>query len=218
MKIRISQVLMILLLSVGASAFGQSRRAYGGVVEWKKKTIGTVILLDIDSNNGLKGWIRLGKFLQIDSGTVTKDFVEFRSGENQYKIDERKERITYSGPDGEGDRYVFHLAPVRGKFTELIEGDRFSGAGDRMTLDINGRLRKYTISAPAIWKNQGPPFEKFERMEEFLQRDITLWVTDSDSSTSAEVIEEPEGMNVPLKAPKRPKEKKSKDEKNDRGK
>ena len=49
----------------------------------------------------------------------------------------------------------------------------------------------------------------FRRMEELLQRQITIWGAGQDEHGSTiGVVEEPEGMNIPLKLPKKPKEKK----------
>lgn len=200
-------LLAVVSAAVPASAQSQpaNRRVYEGVVDMKQKTIGTVILMTLNGNN-VSGWIRLGKFVPIDGGTVTENSAEFRAAGSSYKIDERKGRITYSGPDGIGDRIVSRMIAVTGKLEELAEGERFSG-NDIATLDEDGRLKRFSAEEPSLWKREGPPFEKFHRLEELLQRNVTFWVSDEERGR-VEVIEEPEGMNIPLKAPKKPKEKK----------
>lgn len=211
MRIRTLPLMLTCLVMLSASfpAGSQSqpatRRVYEGVVDMKQKTIGTVILMDLNGNN-VSGWMRLGKFVSIDSGTVTENSAEFRAGGNSYKIDERKGRITYSGPDGSGDRLVTRLTAVTGKLDELTEGERFSG-NDIATLDVGGRLKRFNVEEPSLWKREGPPFEKFRRIEELLQREVTFWVSDAERGSVA-AIEEPEGMEIPLKPPKKPKEKK----------
>jgi hypothetical protein len=172
----------------------------------KQKTIGTVILMEIAGTN-VTGWIRLGKFVPIDSGTATDTSAEFRAGGNAYNIDEKKGRIVYSGPDGNGDRIVSRMTPVTGLLSEVTEGERFTGS-NIATLDVNGRTRRFNIEEPSLWKRQGPPFEKFNRIEELLQRNVTFWVADADQKGTVEIVEEPEGMDIPLKPPKKPKEKK----------
>jgi hypothetical protein len=183
-----------------------NRRAYEAVVDMKQKTIGTVILMDMAGNN-VTGWMRLGKFLPIESGTVTDTSAGFRAGGNSYKIDEKKGRIAYSGPDGNGDSIASRLTPITGLLSEVTEGERFTGT-NIATLDVNGRTRRFNIEEPSLWKRHGPPFEKFNRIEELLQRNVTFWVADADQKGTVEIVEEPEGMDIPLKAPKKPKEKK----------
>ena len=205
-------VLALLFLGIAgtpplrAQSESTNRRVYEGVVDLKQKTIGTIILMEINGNN-VTGWMRMIKFMPIESGTVTENSAEFRAAGNTYKIDERKGRITYSGPDGSGDRIVSRLTPLTGVLDELTESERFSG-NNIATLDVDGRLRRFTVEEPSLWKQQGPPFEKFRRIEELLQQKTTFWVSDPDHRGSIEVIEEPQGMDVPLKAPKKPKEKK----------
>lgn len=211
-RARLLLVLAFLLLGIAGTppvhsqSDSANRRLYEGVVDMKQKTIGTVVLMDINGNN-VTGWMRLGKFVPIESGTATDNSAEFRAAGNSYKIDEKKGRITYSGPDGSGDRIVSRLTPLTGVLDELTEAERFSGS-NIATLDIDGRLRRFNVEEPSLWKRQGPPFEKFKRIEELLQHKVTFWVTGPEQRGSVEVIEEPEGMDIPLKAPKKPKEKK----------
>ena len=200
---------MALLLSL--PAYSQSRRAYEGVVSWKNKTIGTTILLDIGAGGQVGGWIRLNKFTPIDGGTVREDSVEFQAAGNQYRIEERRGRITYSGPDGQGDRLLVRLDGATGRLEELIEATRFSG-GETAVMEVEGRNRRFRFGRPALWKRQGMPFENFERVDELLGKVISVWVADLDERGGRIVaVEEPEGMDIPLKAPKKPKDKKEDD-------
>ncbi len=197
-------------LAFPIAARTQERRAYEGVVSWKGKTIGTVILVEIDSNRAVSGWIRLGKLQPIEQGSVVDDGVEFRAAGNTYRIDERRGRIAYSGPDGDGDRLLKSLTRLTGSLRELVEETQES-QGPTAALEVNGRRRELHYGAPALWKNQGQPFENFTRLEELIGKDLSLWVADADLRTGRiVVVEEPEGMDIPLKAPKKPKEDKKK--------
>src|SRR5258708_31305209 len=109
------------------------------------------------------GWIRLDKFVAQDNGTVGENSAEFHAAGNSYKIDERKGRIVYSGPDGSGDRIIAPLTAWTGTLNELTESERFSG-NDVATLEIGARLRRLAVIEPALWKTVGPPFEKYERL------------------------------------------------------
>ena len=206
---RMKAILLVLTLCLVAStAHSQSRRVYEGVVDMKQKTIGTLILMDVNGNY-VSGWIRLGKFVPIDSGTISENSTEFRAAGNTYMIDEKRGRISYSGPDGSGDSRVTRLTPVEGKFRELQEGGERFGGSDIVIMEVGARLRRFHADGPSLWKRSGPPFETFRRLEELLQREMTVWVADlSDNGGDIEVVEEPEGMNIPLKPPKKPKEKK----------
>ena len=203
--------LLLAFLFTSVSGRAQTRRAYQGVVSLKQKTIGTLILLEVDGNN-LTGWISLEKFVRIEGGTVSEEFTEFRAAGNSYKIDEKRERIIYSGPEGSGDRLVRRLTAVKGVLDEIIEGDQFGGE-NIAALDLNGRRRRFRVAAPSLWKRQGPPFERFRRVEELLRREVTCWVSDAEARGTIEAIEEPAGMDIPLKAPPKPKEDKKKTEK-----
>ena len=189
----------------------EDRRVYEGVVGLKKQTIGTLVLLDT-SGGGFKGWIRLEKFVPIESGSVEEHGVEFRAAGNSYQIDERRGRINYSGPDGEGSRYVQRLQRQTGRLEELAE-ERDFGSGRRAMVEVAGRVRQFRIGRPTLWKQSEAPFEAFERIEELLGKEIALWLGEADGRTGRVVaIEEPEGMNIPLK---KPKEEKKKEEEKD---
>ncbi|OFW28095.1 MAG: hypothetical protein A3J28_12785 [Acidobacteria bacterium RIFCSPLOWO2_12_FULL_60_22] len=173
----------LVVILAAAESYGQERRVYEGVVDLKQKTIGTVVLLEI-AEGSLKGWV----------------------GGNRYEIDERKGKISYSGPDGEGSRFVQRLERLSGRFEELSEESGFSGV-NIAAIEVRGRRRDLRVGRPALWKQDGPPFETFERIEEMLGKEIAVWVAGSNERTGRVVaVEEPEGMNIPLKAPKKPKE------------
>lgn len=193
-----------LLLAHPSLGAAQERRAYEGVVSWKKATIGTLILVEMDGEK-LSGWMRLNTPVAIEGGSRVPDGIEFRSAGNTYRIDERRGRIIYSGPQGEGDRYVTSLTRLTGRLEELIEATEDSPR--IAAIEVLGRRRELAYGAPALWKRQGPPFEKFERLEELLGREITVWAADAGLRSGRIVaIEEPEGMDIPLKAPKKPKD------------
>lgn len=200
---------LLLCLAVAlcaAKGYGQGRRAYEGVVGLKRKTIGTVILLEA-TGDSLRGWMRLQKFVPIEGGTVSEGGAEFRAAGNHYQIDERRGRIAYSGPDGEGERYLQRLIRVSGRLEELVDASRFSG-GQTAKVEVKGRPWELRMGRPALWKREGTPFETFPRMEEFLGREISFWLADADDRSGRVVaVEEPEGMDIPLKPPKKPKEK-----------
>jgi len=206
---RIAGVLGVVLILGSAVAYGQERRVYEGVVDLKRKTIGTLILLD-QSGGALQGWIRLNKFVPIEPGTVLPNGVEFRAAGNRYEIDHRRGRITYSGPDGEGSRYIQRLERFSGKFFEHAESRSFDG-WNIAKIEVAGRLRDFRVGRPALWKHSEAPFETFERVEELLGKEITVWVAEADTRTGRVVaVEEPPDMNIPLKAPKKPKEEEKK--------
>jgi hypothetical protein len=180
-------------------------RAYEGVVSLKQLPIGTVILLDIQEN-AVSGWLRLEKNpVAIDGGSVSPDGVEFRSSGNTYQIDDRKRRINYSGPQGEGNRLITPLTRLTGRLEELVE--ETEKEPPTATIEVDGRRRDLHYGAPALWKRNGPPFINFDRLDELLGKQITVWAAEADlRSGRIVVIEEPEGMDIPLKAPKKPKE------------
>jgi hypothetical protein len=187
------------------------RRVYEGVVGLKKRTIGTLVLLDT-SGDSLRGWMRLEKFVPIEGGTVLDRGVEFRAAGNTYQIDERRGRISYSGPDGEGSRYVQRLQRQSGRLEELSE-DRNFGGGKVAMVEVAGRVRNFRVGRPTLWKHSEAPFETFERIEELLGKEIALWLGESDGRTGRVVgIEEPGDMNIPLKKPKEEKPKEDKKE------
>ena len=195
--------LLWFLWSCASLAHAQERRAYEGVVSWKQATIGTVILAEVQDHR-ISGWLRLEKPVAIDSGSVVEDGIEFQASGNTYRIDERRGRITYSGPQGEGNRYLTGLTRLTGRLEELLE--ETETAPRVATIEVRGRRRDLRYGTPTLWKNNAPPFEKFERLEDLLGKEISVWVADASlRSGRLVVIEEPEGMDIPLKAPKKDK-------------
>lgn len=198
----------LFVVLAAAVSHGQERRVYEGVVNLQRKTIGTLILLD-NSGGVLQGWIRLEKFVPIAGGSVLAHGVEFRAAGNQYEIDERRGKISYSGRDGEGSRFVQRLERRAGKFQELGEESSF-GDWKIALFEIAGRKHDFRVGRPALWKQAEAPFETFQRIEELLGKEITIWVGEANNRTGRVVaVEEPPGMNIPLKAPKAPKAPKS---------
>ena len=196
------------VLSCTPLAGAQERRTYEGVVSWKKATIGTVIMVEIQDNK-ISGWLRLEKPVAIDGGSVLVDGIEFQSAGNTYRIDEGRGRIIYSGPQGDGDRYITGLTQLTGRLAELLEETESSPR--IATVEVRGRRHDLRYGTPTLWKNNGPPFEKFERLEELLGKEISVWVADAGlRSGRLVVIEEPEGMDIPPKAPKKEKSKEKK--------
>ena len=195
------------LLFLNPQTEAQERRVYEGVVDLKKQTIGTVVLLEI-TENSVSGWIRLEKFVPLEGGSATEDSAEFRAAGNQYRIEERKGKITYSGPDGAASRYITRLERWTGPLAELLEATRATGAAVA-AVEVRGRRRELRYGRPALWKQKGPPFEAFSRLEELLGKEISVWAASADDRIGRlVVVEEPSGMDIPLKAPKKPKNEK----------
>ena len=142
---------------------------------------------------------------------MVEDGIEFRSAGNTYRIDSRRGRINYSGPQGEGDRYITLLTRWTGRLEELLE--EIESEPRIAILEVDGRRRNLRYGTPTLWKRQGAPFEKFERLEDLLGHEISVWIADANLREGRIVaIEEPEGMDIPLKAPKKPKEPAKKDD------
>jgi hypothetical protein len=200
----LTAVLLATVSVLAAPGRAEEHRAYEAVVSLKGSTIGTVILLDI-GDHGVSGWLRLEKtFVAIDSGSVTPDGVEFHSAGNTYRIDDRRNRIVYSGPQGEGDRLLEPLTRMSGRLQELVEETEDQPRS--ATLDVEARRRELSYGKPALWKRSGTPFVNFDRLDVLLGKQITVWVADADLRSGRIVaIEEPEGMDIPLKPPKPPK-------------
>jgi hypothetical protein len=188
-----------------APAAALERRVYEGVASWRGKTIGTLILLEGNADSA-HGWIRLNTYIPIESGKLSKGAAEFRAGGNTYSIDEIEKRMTYSGPEGEGRRLITPLVRWTGVIHELLEQTQTKPAEAK--IEVAGRTRTMAYGTPSLWKQQGPPFEKFPRLEELLSKEVSVWVADADLRNGRlVVIEEPAGMDIPLKAPKVDKKK-----------
>jgi hypothetical protein len=196
------------VFAAAPQAAGRERRAYEGVVSWKQATIGTVITLNIHDNQ-VSGWLLQKKPVPVDGGSVIPDGVEFQAAGNTYRIDERRDHIIYSGPDGDGDRYLATLTQWTGRLVELVEATET--LPEVAVVEVRGRRRELRYDAPMLWKNNGPPFEKFDRLKELLGKQISVWVADADARGGRlVVIEEPQDMDIPLKAPKNDKSKEKK--------
>ena len=184
------------------------RRVYEGVASWRKQTIGTLILIEGDSTSA-RGWIRLSTYIPIDSGSLTRSGAEFRAGGSTYQIDESESKIIYSGPDGEGRRLVKRLTLWTGPIHELLEATERRAAVAK--IEVSGRNREMQYGTPSLWKQQGPPFEKFPRLEEVLSKEVSVWVGEADLRYGRlVVVEEPAGMDIPLKPPKKEEKKEDK--------
>jgi len=95
-----------------------------------------------------------------------------------------------------------------GPLAELLEATRATGAAVA-AVEVRGRRRELRYGRPALWKQKGPPFEAFSRLEELLGKEISVWAASADDRIGRLiVVEEPSGMDIPLKAPKKPKNEK----------
>lgn len=193
-----------LISFLAISSAQAQRKVYEGVISVKNKTIGTVILVDT-TGGSVKGWIRMEKFVKIDDGKVTDGAVEFQARGNHFKIDERRGRIIYSGPDGAGNRFLEPMKPLAGRLQEVGESEK-PGGSPVAKLELRGRNWNLEVGRPALWKNASTPFENFTRVEDMLGKDITVWIGETSPLRGRMVvIEEPSGMDIPLKPPKEPK-------------
>lgn len=186
---------------------------YEGVVGLQGKTIGTNILLDVQDpgpgDSGVRrvsGWIQRNDFFPIDSGQMNPERIEFTSGGNQYTINLRTGRINYSGRDGNGNQRVEKMSPVRGRVYKLTE--ETEDEQRRITLQTDDGEREYIIGSPAIWKRQGLPIDRFNRLEELLGKTVDAWLARIGATKYVAVIEEPEGLDLQKKAPRKDKKKK----------
>ena len=76
-------------------------------------------------------------------------------------------------------------------------------------MEVRGRRRELLYGRPALWKQNAAPFKNFSRLEELMGKEISVWVADvKERSGRLVVVEEPAGMDIPLKAPKKPKNEK----------
>lgn len=182
------------------------RMAFEGVVGFKGKPIGTTILLDIDADNKVTGWIQRNDFYPVDAGRAElPDKISFTSGGNEYVINLRTGRINYSGLDGNGNQRVEKMMRIEGRVYQVTE----EALGERkIVLQMDGRQREYTVTQPAVWKRAGTPIDRFSRIEEVLGKTIHVWMAPIGGTHYLAVIEEPEGVDLQKKAPKEKKEKK----------
>lgn len=177
---------------------------YEGVVALEGKTIGTSILLDV-ADGAVTGWIQRNDFFPIDSGSMNADRIQFTSGGNQYTINLRTSRIGYAGPDGSGNQRVEKMTYVSGRVYRLTEE---AMEEHKVTLQTDDGEREYLIGRPAVWKRTGPPIDRFERLEELLGKTVGAWLARIGGTHYLAVVEEPEGMDLQKKVPKKDKKRK----------
>ncbi len=186
---------------------------YEGIVSLEGKTIGTTILLESSSDAGtnagsgttVTGWIQRHDFFPIDSGHMDADRIVFTSGGNHYTINRRTNRISYSGPDGSGNRRVTEMIYTSGRVyrvTKPVRGQR------EITLETDRGEKEYLVGAPSVWKRAGPPIDNFPRLEEVVGKTVGAWLAKSGGTRYLAVLEEPEGMDLQKKRPKKKKKKK----------
>ena len=196
-----------------AARAGQ-RIVYEGIVSLKGQTIGTTILLEASSNTGtsnadsgttVTGWIQRHDFFPIDSGRMDENQIVFTSDGNHYTIKRHTNRIIYSGPDGSGNRRVEEMTLISGRAYRLTEAIR---GRHELTLQENQLEKHYLVGRPAVWKRTGPPIDRFPRLEEVLGKTIRAWLAKSGGIYYVAVLEEPEGMDLQKKRPKKKKKKK----------
>ncbi len=206
--------MILLLLALGTAATAQvtasgaKRTAYEAVVGFEGKPIGTNILLEIAQDGAVSGWIQRNNYFPIDSGQADAEHIKFTSGGNQYDINLRTERISYSGPDGDGNQRVQKMRYVSGLIYRLVE----PGVEDDPTeITIRGDEgeRDYLIGTPAVWKNTGPPIDEidYEHFKPIVGKTTGFYLIGRRLIT---VLEEPAGMDLQKKTPKQKKEKKKK--------
>ncbi len=195
------------------------RVVYEGVVGFKGKPIGTTIMLELSESSAggsdpasasITGWIQRNDFYAIDSGRADKDQIAFTSGGNQYAINLRTSRINYSGPDGNGNQRVEQMTRVTGRLYRLTEG--LGEETHRISLQNEDGEREYLVEAPSIWKRAGPPIDRFEyeRLKDVLGKNVSAWLARIGGTRYMAVLEEPEGLDLQKKPPKKEKEKKKK--------
>ena len=155
----------------------------------------------------MTGWIQRHDFFSIDSGHMETDRIVFTSSGNQYTINRRTNRISYSGPDGSGNRRVEEMTYVRGRVYRLTEPAR---GQLELTLQTDKGEKYYVVGALTVWKRAGPPIRRFRRLEEVLGKTVVVWFSRMGGSYYLAVLEEPEGMDLQEKAPKKKKKKKKK--------
>jgi hypothetical protein len=191
-----------------------SHAAFETVITMKGgKEVGCTILLSFPSpatGSAVTGWIQRNDFFPIDSGQVTETGFTFQALGNTYQINTRTKRFIYGGADGPGDKRLNPMEPISGRVYKIREE---TDEGRDMTLQTDhGDLTMLVDSEdrPALWKHSGPPIQKFrlERLEEILGKTTTVWRTREGGTYTIEVIEEPEGMDIPARLPKEPKKKK----------
>lgn len=97
------------------------------------------------------------------------------------------------------------MKPLAGKLQEVGESEK-PGGSPVVKLELRGRNWNLEVGRPALWKNESAPFENFTRVEDMLGKDITVWIGETSPLRGRMVvIEEPSGMDIPLKPTKESK-------------
>jgi len=182
------------------------RQAWEGVVGFRGKVIGTSILLEIASDGAVNGWIQRNDFFPIDSGRADPEHIKFTSGGNSYDINLRTERITYTGPDGQGNQRVTKMSYVQGVVYRIAEPMLDLPA--TVTIRNEDGDRAYNIDEPAIWKRSEAPLDRlgYERWKDILGKTTGLYLSRLGGSRVVSIMEEPEGMDLLKRQPKAKKE------------
>jgi len=189
-----------------------ARAAFESVINVKGgKEIGTTILLELSSpapGSPIKGWIQKHDFFSIDSGHVTEEGFTFQAAGNTYQLNTHTKRLVYSGADGSGDKRLNPMEAIAGRVYKIREE---TDEGRDLTLQTqHGDQTMLVDQEPVIWKHSGPPIPKFhmDRLEEILGKNTTVWRTREGGTYTVELIEEPEGMDIPARLPKEKDKKK----------
>jgi len=191
-----------------------SHAVFESVVNLKGgKEVGTTILLSFASaapGSAVTGWIQKHDFFPIDSGQVTETGFTFQSAGSTYQLNTHTRRLVYNGVDGSGDKLAKPMEPITGRVYKIREE---TDEGRDMTLQTDHGDQMMLVDSenqPVLWKHSGPPIPKFhlDRLEEILGKNTTVWRIREGGTYTLEVIEEPDGMDIPARLPKEPKKKK----------
>jgi hypothetical protein len=175
------------------------------------KEVGCTILLTFTSTtpgSAVTGWIQKHDFFPIENGQVTETGFTFQATGDTYQLNTRTKRLVYSGADGSGDKRMNPMEAMTGRVYKIREE---TDEGRELTLQTDhGDQTMLVDQEPVIWKHSGPPIQKFhmDRLEEVLGKTTTVWRIREGGTYTLEVIEEPEGMDIPARLPKEPKKKK----------
>jgi hypothetical protein len=183
------------------------RTVYEAVIHDRGKTIGSLILLEVNGSNVI-GWIQKHDFVQMENGAVTPSGYTFQAAGNKYEINTRTGRILYSGPDGAGDQRVAKMEVMKGRVYKITEETE---EGRTITFQTDhGEIVLTVDQRPTVWKHAGPPIAKWDmdRFEEILGKTVDVWRIRTGGAWTMEVIEEPAGMDIPAHLTKEKKKKK----------
>jgi hypothetical protein len=204
--------LLLSLILLQQSAPAPSHAVFESVIGMKGgKEIGTTILLSFASpapGSAVTGWIQKHDFFPIDSGQVTDVGFTFQAAGSTYQLNTHTKRLVYGGADGSGDKLVKPMEAITGRVYKIREE---TDEGREMTMQTDhGDQLMLVDQEPVMWKHSGPPIPKYhmDRLEEVLGKTTTVWRIREGGTYTMEVIEEPEGMDIPARLPKEPKKKK----------